>query len=121
MAIKPIGAVAEYVSQIFKGPIIVNDNQLTLALGITQILPNDSERVFLYFVNLSSNDVFVSPFSQPTATNGILLGANGGSISLNVTTDFQLVSHPWYVFSPQPSQTAFLLFGKRETKYAEET
>ncbi len=38
-------------------------------------------------LNLSSNTVFVGLENSVSATNGIRFGANGGSVSFNVTDD----------------------------------
>lgn len=63
---------------------------------ITQIVPGNPQRLALVIINLGTSSVYVSMNNNPSAANGIYLGANGGYMSLNWKDDFELVSRTWY-------------------------
>ena len=67
----------------------------SIGTGISQILKQDPTRLAVTLVNLSSNVIFVAPLEAVSATNGIRLDANGGSLSLTLRDDYTLCIAEW--------------------------
>lgn len=75
----------------------VNENPLVTQLQVasTQFLSSNFDRLAFVIVNLSENDVYISPDLQSAADHGIFLVANGGVASANILEDFALVNREW--------------------------
>lgn len=67
----------------------------TVGTTSTEVLRGDPSRVGFLFVNLSLNNIFLSPIGAASATNGIRLDPNGGSVSVEWEEDGEVVAWPW--------------------------
>lgn len=65
------------------------------AAGIL-IAPNDFERMALQIINTGGTALAVSPTANQPNTTGILIGANGGNITMNADQDLAMVGWSWY-------------------------
>jgi hypothetical protein len=65
-----------------------------------QFLPNNGDRLGLVIINTSLNNIFVGLSNQVSSLFGILLTANGGSLTANVRQDLTLPTRAWFGFSP---------------------
>lgn len=76
----------------------VNKNPLTgsIATTATKFLDSNFDRVAFVFVNLSVNDIYISPDGQVAADHGILVSGSGGVVTSNILEDFALVNEEWY-------------------------
>ena len=81
----------------------------TVATSVTKILANDPMRLSLVIFNLGANSVFVAPDNLVSASRGIYLAPNGGSVSLIWDTDFELCSRDWYAIASGASSTIYVL------------
>lgn len=68
--------------------------EVNIAIGL--ILPMNPCRLSLIMVNLSANNVWISPDTFVDASHGIQLVPNGGSFILNYREDLILASKAWY-------------------------
>lgn len=73
---------------------------IALGAAVERIVPNNPNRVGLNIINLGANVAYVLPSNDPTATHGIRLDANGGSLVLAWDRDFQMVGYDWWGVSP---------------------
>ena len=64
-------------------------------IAVTPLLASNPKRISFLILNLSANNMFVTPDSRPSAARGILLAANGGSLTLNYRDDFETATLSW--------------------------
>lgn len=64
--------------------------------AITKVIPNNPNRLGFIFMNLGATSIYLAPHTDPSATNGIFLGASGGTLTLKWDEDFDLVGYSWY-------------------------
>ena len=81
----------------------------TIGTTSTIIAANRPGRTNLTIVNLSSNTLYVSPINQASSTNGILLGAAGGSLALNYNDDLILPALEWHAIASSGSSAVFVI------------
>ncbi len=72
-------------------------NRATSSVGTTagQVLRQDPSRIAFLFVNLGAFDVLITPLGAAASTNGVRLGANGGSASAQWDEDGEVVAWEW--------------------------
>lgn len=121
MAAHPVGAAAEAAARIIGGIVVPSDGTVPVTNVPTNILPNNPERAVLYMLNLSASTLYAAPTSRVQTNSGIALPPNGGSMSLVVTEDFQLVSSTWWVIGPAGPNDIYFLEMVRETAFSEVT
>ena len=54
-------------------------------------------RVALFVINLSANNVYIARTQSVSSSSGIFLTPNGGSITMNVRDDFLLPTLEWWI------------------------
>ncbi len=86
------------------------DNREATAITITSqvIARNDSARLALNIVNQGQQVVNVRNQDAPTAAIGYSIGPNGGSLTLNLDEDFNMVGHEWQAITPSGTSTLFV-------------
>lgn len=108
-------ALARYVKQKFGVATRGVPNPLgavDVGTSVTQIAPNNPDRLSITVINLGANDVYIA-FDQEVATDrGIFLQANGGAISLTVDEDMELVGYP--IFGVTASGTSRIFVHETE-------
>jgi hypothetical protein len=104
-----VGAARQYAESIFGGPIHEQESNPTLTTTVGVVIDGDGDRVGLVIVNQGANPLFISLTSAVSATNGILLGANGGSVSIDVLEDYTLPSRRWYGVTTGGSSAVYVL------------
>lgn len=80
----------------------VNENPLINQTDVTakELFGGNPQRLQMFAVNLGANPAYVSFDPSPSASNGILLGANGGSIEFDFINDTIIPTKPMYIISP---------------------
>lgn len=95
--------VQDLIRGEFGAPAIIEqdpDNDGDIGTTSELLLRRDPNRAGLFIINLGSNTVLLNPGGQPaTATRGIRLDANGGSISMNWRDDFVLPTEEWHAIA----------------------
>lgn len=91
--------VAKLIERQFGIVTRVNQNPDAISIGtdVEQIMPNNPNRLGYTVVNLSANSVYIAYDRGVGATHGILLTANGGSVSSIFQEDFEACC--WSVFA----------------------
>ena len=72
---------------------------VAVGVTVTALCGNSPNRVGLTFINLSGANIYVMTDNLVSASRGILLTANGGTLSLDWRTDFALVGYDWYALA----------------------
>lgn len=81
----------------------------TVQDSITQIMSANPNRVSFLIVNLSANNMYISPSNDVSSTKGIYIAPNGGSISVQWDRDFELVSQPFFGIAGGADSDVFIL------------
>lgn len=93
------GAALEYAEKLLGGPLNEVDSNPTVNTSVAIAVQGNGDRLGLVMINSGANDIMLALDSGVSSTNGIRLGANGGSVSMNVTQDFTLCTRAWYALS----------------------
>ena len=64
--------------------------------GVTQLLPQNGDRVGLFMMNGTADTIYVSINSGVSSIQGIALNPNGGSVTLKIRDDFTLITRAWW-------------------------
>lgn len=105
----PYGAAMQYAVLQFGGPVEEADTTVLVTTSATKLVGNNPDRVMLMFVNLAGAPVFVLPGNNPSATNGISISQNGGSMVTIVRDDGTLPTREWYGVSTSGSASVYVL------------
>lgn len=113
------GVAGEYAAKIFGG--VIADGDKVVVCGITQVpvLGNDSERVSLLFMNLSNNIQYVGMDEAVGSTKGIILPANGGFVSMNITVNPGLTGRAWHGLSAGANSNLYVAWEYRVQRISE--
>lgn len=103
------GAAAEFLRERYKGELTEDEASVTVGTGVSTIIGGNPDRLGLLILNLSSNTLYVSIDNSVSATNGIRLGANGGSVALNVTDDGMIQTRTWYGLATGAGSSVYVL------------
>lgn len=93
------GAARWWTEHELAGPTRVTNTTLNVQNSATQIVNNSPDRVNLVITNNGGFNIAVTPFPNGSPTTGIILGAGGGNVTMNVRDDFELVSQTWWGIS----------------------
>lgn len=110
------GAAAQFTAAQLGGP--TSEKETVVATGATPVTAcgNDPDRVGLVIINLGANTVYAALAGNPSASLGIILNSNGGSLTLNVRDDYSLSTREWSVSSPAGASSVYVLELRRYTK-----
>jgi hypothetical protein len=103
------GAAAEFLRERYKGELTEDETSVTVGTAVSTVIGSNPDRLGLLILNLSSNTVYVSIDNSVSATNGIRLGANGGSVALNVTDDGMIQTRTWYGLATGAGSSVYVL------------
>jgi hypothetical protein len=82
---------------------------LEYTVRLATVIQSNPDRLGLLILNLSTNTMYISITNGVSATDGIRLGANGGSLSLNVTDDGMIQTRTWYGVSTGAGSSVYVL------------
>ncbi len=87
-------AAVEFVNKRYgrKTQRFFNPETASIATTVTRVLKNNPDRIEWLIINLSTNDAFLAWDNQVSSTRGVKLAAGGGSVTLNVEEDGELVA-----------------------------
>jgi hypothetical protein len=95
-----VGAALDYWRKQFGGLATENENTVSVNTAVLTAINGNGDRLGLLLMNLGAANLFVAVSSSVSASFGILLGANGGFVSLNVRDDFTMQTRQWYAVCP---------------------
>jgi hypothetical protein len=86
-------------------------NQTVSAIGVASIpiMKGNPNRVSFLIVNLSANAIYISPMNDVSATKGIYVAPNGGSVLMQWDRDFELVSQTFYGIAAGAASSVYIL------------
>jgi hypothetical protein len=87
----------------------VNKKVNQVGVSAIEIMSSNPNRVSFLVVNLSANNLFISPENDVSSTKGIYIAPNGGSITVQWDRDFELVSQPFYAIAGGAASDVFIL------------
>jgi hypothetical protein len=80
-----------------------------VGVSVVEILSSNPNRVSILIVNLSLNNLYISPQNDVSATKGIYIAPSGGAITLQWDRDFELVSQPFFAIASGAASDVFIL------------
>lgn len=97
-----MGKLTEMINNLFGIKTISRRNPIVGALAIveTQFLRSNDDRVSFLVTNLGGNNAYILNEPGVSATNGIVLTANGGFYIGKYDEDFILCGDAWYGIAP---------------------
>jgi hypothetical protein len=104
-----VGAARAYAEKLFGGPLTENETNPSIGTTVATVIEGSGDRVGLVIVNQGNNPLFIGTQSNVSSTNGILLAANGGNVSMDVTRDFTLPSRKWFGITTGGSTNVWVL------------
>ena len=94
--VRAVGAARFFVETQLGGPGRIQESTVTVQTTNTTLVNNNPDRVAITFSNNSTFTMWIGTQQQIVQGNlGIPLPAQGGSVSLNVRDDFELVASQW--------------------------
>lgn len=84
-------------------------NSLSVSTAVSKILKNNPDRLSYILVNLGTVDVYVGFTSDVSASKGILLTANGGSMNLTIREDFDLATYEVHAVAASSTSTLYIV------------
>lgn len=103
------GAAAEFLRSRYKGELSEDELSASIGTGVSTVVESNPDRLGLLVLNLSANTVFVGIDNTVSLTNGIRLGANGGSVAFNVTDDGMIQTRTIYGIADGAASTVYVL------------
>ena len=103
------GAAAEFLRNRYAGELSEDESTTTVGTTAAQVVGSNPDRLGLLILNLSNNTVFVGIENNVSTTNGIRLGANGGSVSFNVTDDGMIQTRTVYGIATGAGSQIYIL------------
>lgn len=106
-----MGALSQFLDKYFgvKTRPVTHDITTGGAASITEAVPNNPDRLMLTIINLSANDVYAAPDTEPSITHGILLQSGGGTLSLQADADGALVGYDWHLYDAVGASVLFAI------------
>jgi len=103
------GAAAELSDQRWGGRSRPIESNPVAAVSSTESLAGNADRVALLLQNIGSYPVYVG-FGQPvSATNGLLVAAAGGTLSLSLEEDGETTSRSLYTLADGGTSQLYIL------------
>ncbi len=88
---------------------ITNPEISSVGLAAARVLRQNPDRLGFNFVNLSVNDMYLGPFPDVSATKGIKVGPNGGSLATIWIEDFESVGQDWFVIATAAASNLLMI------------
>lgn len=95
-----MGAALDYTEKTLGGQLLEQETNPSISTTPVVVVSNNPDRVALAVVNLGAGNVFMALNNTPSASVGLLLGASGGSVTLNLRDDLTLPSRQWSAVCP---------------------
>ena len=102
----------ELVAERFGVRARVLENPAATSVGTSSVVVarRNPNRYVAVFMNIGATNIFLRPNRAATVTAGVRLAANGGSLSMDVETDFILPAQEWNAIGDSGGGVLFILF-----------
>lgn len=101
------GAAANYASLKYGGPVAEKHGVESIGTTAEQLFGNDPDRLAVIVINMGTSLVYAGPDQGVGAANGIYIGANGGSMILQVEPDLILPTITWWFVAEGVASNVF--------------
>lgn len=81
----------------------------SVGVAVVRVLSNDPRRVAFTIVNLSAVAIYVKPKGDVSATSGIRLAPNGGTLVIGFRDDLHLPGLEWYAIADAAASSIFTI------------
>lgn len=97
-----MGRLREIIEKLFGMKTISHRNRSVAAIAATEtkVLPTDPDRLTFLIINLGANNAYILNRTGVSATNGIVLTANGGHYIGEYNKDFDMTGDNWFGIAP---------------------
>ena len=104
-------AARVFIEHQYGGPTTEKESTPAVAAlpNVSQMVPNNAERVALIFSNISSQVFNIGTNPQILGTVGGIFMASGANISMNVRDDATLPTLAWYAEATNPGSFMYVL------------
>ena len=90
------GAALARTQQRLGGTVLEKSKSVSVgSTSVAQLVEDNPDRVGLIIINTSAADLYINLDSVASTSFGILLGANGGNLSLTIDEDFTIITRVW--------------------------
>lgn len=104
MAPVMVPAPVLFLRDRFGGDFEEDEETVDVGAAAVRIVVNDPEAVALTLINTGSDNIYVAPNNQVSATFGVVL-LPGGSVSVTVRDDATLPTREWWALGASAGQT----------------
>lgn len=94
------GIVAAYLQKQYGGQFTIAVSNPATGATSAQLVKNNPDRAAMTIINVGANSVYLQPLSQQSGSTGIILGAAGGVVTMDMINDLILPSVEWWGVSP---------------------
>ena len=101
----------QYVKGRFGVPTTTIERRVTVGTAVTRLLDNNPRRIWWMAMNRSSSNGAIGFDQTLTFANGLLVGANGGMVSMDAETDGEGVGYAVYAINQTASGVWYVLEG----------
>jgi hypothetical protein len=98
-----------YLREQYGGRFRVESSTVSIGTSLTRAITSDFERMGLTMINTGANDIHLTPNRSATTAIGILLGSNGGFLSLTAKDDLILTGWDWWGIATTAASTLLLI------------
>ena len=105
----PRTPASEFGYNQYKRPTRPNMAQVTSNITPAIMIPANPNRISLLLINNSSSDIYLGLTSDVSSAFGILLGANGGTFSMNILDEGEAVNHEFFATSASDGNLCTLM------------
>jgi len=93
-----------------KTRLVINPLGVTsVGITVSQLLPNNPNRLAWMLVNLSANDLYIAFERDVSVNKGIYLSPTGGSVKFLWSEDFELVGYEVYAIATGATSAIYLV------------
>lgn len=87
----------------------INKKESDVDIAMKRIIDNNPNRASFLIVNLSANQIYVSPQNDVSSTKGIYVAPNGGTMLMQWDIDFELVTSEFFAVASANNSSVFIL------------
>lgn len=108
-------ALEQFLQEQYGGRFVIQPTTVSIGTTLTKAIGHDYERMGLTFINTGANDIHLTPDQSASTSVGVLLGANGGFLSLTAKDDLILVGWDWFAVATTAATNLLIFSIKRYT------
>lgn len=104
-----VGAARRYLASKFGGLFAELESVATVGVAAATLVGNNPDRLALLVIGLGANNVFLGLQQNVSASRGIQLAPNGGSVAMIVDEDFTLPTRELFAIAPGGNTAVYVL------------